>query len=97
MTPVQGKSKRKIVLIAVGAVAVVAVLIGAGYALLLATTKNTAPAPEAPDAPTKTVVPGQSIEQGIEKLNTSVDKEKAQREKAQQALNDHVKRTTLAN
>ena len=98
MNPPQGKSKTKIVLLVVGVLAVLAIVGGAVYALVLAGTQKTDTNTNKPETnKTQTVTSGETLTQGIEKLNKSVDKEKDQREKAQQSLNDQVKRTKLSN
>lgn len=97
-TPPEGKPKTRLVLIVVGALATLAIIGGAVYALVLAGTQKTDTNTKKPEATkTQTVESGETLTQGAEKLNKAVDKEKAQREKAQQALNDHVKRTDLSN
>ena len=97
MNPPQGRSKTKIVLIVVGVLAVLAIVGGAVYALVLAGTQKTDTNTNKPQTKTQTVVSGETLTQGIDKLNKSVDKEKDQREKAQQSLNDQLKRTKLSN
>lgn len=97
MNPAQGKSKRTIVLIVVGVLVAVVILGGAGYALILATTKNVEKTSTPSTTPTQTVTSDETLSQGIDKLNAAVDREKQLREKAQQALNDQVKRTNLAD
>lgn len=96
MNPPQGKSKTKIVLIIVGVLAALAIVGGAVYALILAGTQKTDTTKDNQPAPTQSVVTNEALKQGADKLNETVEKEKGLRDKAQQALNDHLKRTDLS-
>ena len=96
MNPVQGRSKTKLVLIIVGALAVLAILGGIVYAIILAGTKKTDTNTNNQPAQTQSVVTNETLKQGADKLSDTVEKEKDQRDKAQQALNDHLKRTDLS-
>jgi len=96
MNPVQGRPKTKLVLIIVGVFAALVILGGVVYAVILAGTQKTDTNTNNQPAPTRSVVTDEMLKQGAEKLSETVEKEKAQREKAQQAMNDHLKRTDLS-
>lgn len=96
MNQADKNSRTKVVLIIVGAVAVLAVVGGIAYAFILggqdkqesSETKTANPRPE---------VTAESLRDGLKKLNVTVEQEKTDRANAQAAYDDSSKRIKLSN
>jgi flagellar basal body-associated protein FliL len=96
MNQTEKNSKSKVVLIVVGAVAVVAIVGGLAYAFMSGTTKKTATTSEA-TTNSRPEVTADSLRQGLQKLNATVEQEKTDRANAQATYNDSSKRIKLSN
>lgn len=93
----ENKSKTRLALIIVGVIAVLAILGGAVYALILANQPKPAANEDKKPAVVKPVPTTEEFSKGIDELKQTAETEKTQRAKAQAALDDQLKRTKLSN
>jgi flagellar basal body-associated protein FliL len=96
MNQAEKNSKSKVVLFIVGAVAVLAIVGGIAYAFIGGGTKKNQTTSQTTTS-TRPEVTADSLRQGLQKLNATVEQEKTDRANAQATYNDSSKRIKLSN
>lgn len=95
--PENKSSNSKTLWIIVGVIVALIVLGASVYAVIMATMPKQEPANQTSNTSKQDAVTQEELELGLKDLNKTMEQEKTDRENAQRALDDQVKRIKLSN